>query len=249
MFAPFKSIYMVFLLPPIFFSIYSSARVVDVLNKNQFNEVIKKTGPTIVEFSASWCGVCQAVKRPFEQIALEPEFKNVTFARVDVDQHPNLSKENNIMGVPTFVYLENGNKVNQEIGVINTDSFDKSLRSNLRNNFKIAQAEADVPVPISAQLPQEQVEIDETTIMPTETVPAADDTEAMAPTMPTESTEAPTLIQPTQEEQVAIVMTEEPAEQAGGILANVQNFIMGIINGVIAFITSIFDSIKKLFGY
>jgi hypothetical protein len=44
-------------------------------------------------------------------------------------------------------------------------------------------------------------------------------------------------------------MTEEPAEQAGGILANVQNFIMGIINGVIAFITSIFDSIKKLFGY
>lgn len=248
MFSPFKSIHMFFLLPPLFLSFYSSARVVDVVNKNQFNEVIKKTGPTIVEFSASWCGVCQAVKRPFEQISLEPEFKNVTFARVDVDQHPNLSKEHNIMGVPTFVYLESGNKVNQEIGVINTDNFDQSFRSNLRTNFKIAQAEIPrptngVPSP-ELPFPQEQVEIDETVLIPEDALPT-DETDFTVPTSPTD---VPT-IQPTQEEQVAIVMVEEPAEQAGGFLANIQNFIMTIINGVIAFITSIFDAIKKLFGY
>lgn len=250
-----KYIYTILLLPPLFLSIYcSAARVVEVINQSQFNDVVKNTGPTIVEFSASWCGVCQAVKKPFEEVSVDPEFKNVTFARVDVDQHPNLSKDNNIMGVPTFVYLENGNKINQEIGVINTDNFDQNLRLNLRSNFKLAQADipdtpmtdnvppvmpTDAPMPLQA----EEVEIDET-VIPESAMPTGD--MGAAPTAPVDAT----MMQPTQDEQqqIAIVMAEEPAEQ-GGILANIQNFIMTIINGIIAFFKSIIDAIKGLFGY
>lgn len=259
MFARINYVYTILLLPPLFFAAYSSARFVEVINQTQFtDEVLKNNGPTVVEFSASWCSVCQTVKQPFEQIAIDPEFNRVTFARVDIDQHPVLSKKNNIVGVPTFLYLENGKMVNQEVGVESMNNFDNSLRTNIRTHFKLAQSDmsGDETVqdvisiaPDENPMPFQEGEMHiseataepmggETQMMPEDEMIQVEETDLSAPSS------EDTLIQP---EMATITVEEEPAETSG-LINGVQAFFMAIINGIIGFFTTIINAIKGLFG-
>ncbi len=129
-------------LPTLFFAVSSvHSHVINIKNDQDFKQPVLKDSPAaLVQFSASWCNVCNGVKQPLEEIALEKEFANVTFARVDIDDLRDLSKKHNIMGVPTFVYVENGSTKNQIVGISDMKSFKDDLRKNLRQTFKIAQA-------------------------------------------------------------------------------------------------------------
>ncbi len=115
------------------------AKIIRISDENMYNEALRSNEQLIVEFSADWCSVCNNIKKPFEEIAAEDEFGNVTFAQVDVDKLDSVSKQNGVVGVPTFVYLEKGNKKVEEIGVQNMPTFKEHLRDNLRKTFKVVQ--------------------------------------------------------------------------------------------------------------
>jgi thiol-disulfide isomerase/thioredoxin len=115
------------------------ADLVDIVSIEHYQQVINQKQPTIVKFAADWCGVCQGVKEPFKNIAQEKEFNTINFAQVDVDKMKDLSKQHSIAGVPTFVYMQNGKQINQEVGVQNMVTFDDDLRNNVRTTFKLAQ--------------------------------------------------------------------------------------------------------------
>lgn len=59
----------------------------------------------IVNFSASWCGPCKAMKPQIE--ALEVATPGVKFAYCDVDNAPVQTERFGIMGVPTYIVLTN----------------------------------------------------------------------------------------------------------------------------------------------
>jgi thioredoxin 1 len=133
------------------------AKLIHINDENQYNKELTDNKQTIVKFSAPWCSVCSGIEHPFEEIANEKEFQNVAFVDVNVDKFDNVSKQNGIVGVPTFVYVENGSKKIEEIGVQNMPSFKNHLRDNLRKTFKIAQNTTDMsmvtdqPVDITAE--------------------------------------------------------------------------------------------------
>lgn len=120
------------------------AKIVHITNEDQYNEALKSNKQLIVEFSADWCSVCNNVRAPYEQIANEKEFSQVAFCQVDVDKLDGVSKQNGIVGVPTFVYVENGAKKVEEIGVQNMPAFKDHLRDNLRKTFQLAQNDIDM---------------------------------------------------------------------------------------------------------
>jgi len=122
------------------------AKIIHVSDEAAYNNALKSNQQLIVEFSADWCSVCNNVKKPFEEIANEAEFGDVTFIQVDVDKLDGISKQNGVVGVPTFVYLEKGDKKVEEIGVQNLPAFKDHLRDNLRKTFKVAQ---NAPVDIT----------------------------------------------------------------------------------------------------
>jgi thioredoxin 1 len=122
------------------------AKIIRVADEAAYNEALKNNQRLIVEFSADWCSVCNNVKKPFEEIANEDEFGNVAFIQVDVDKLDSISKQNGVVGVPTFVYLEKGDKKVEEIGVQNLPAFKDHLRDNLRKTFKVVQ---NTPVDIT----------------------------------------------------------------------------------------------------
>lgn len=116
------------------------ANILNIADENQYQqEVVDRHKRVLVKFSADWCSVCNSIQRPFEEVACEDEFCDVTFAQVDVDKLDNVSKQHGIVGVPTFVYMENGSKKVEEIGVNDMQGFKNHLRENLRKTFDVAQ--------------------------------------------------------------------------------------------------------------
>ncbi|PCR99759.1 Thiol-disulfide isomerase and thioredoxin [Lactococcus fujiensis JCM 16395] len=69
-------------------------------------DLVKADGKHVFFFTAGWCGDCNFIKPKMPEIEKEnPEF---TFVEVDRDEYMDLAIEWGIMGIPSFVVIEDG---------------------------------------------------------------------------------------------------------------------------------------------
>jgi thioredoxin 1 len=116
---------------------------VRVTSENEYNRLANNGRPTVIEFSANWCGVCNGIAKPFEELSSEAEFKDITFARVDIDELPELSEKSDIKGVPTFHFFANGRLKKCDVGVKNMGAFKENFRRCLRETLLTAPKTSD----------------------------------------------------------------------------------------------------------
>jgi thioredoxin 1 len=87
------------------------------LNKENFEEIIKNNEKVVVDFWASWCMPCKMVAPIFEKIA--EKYKNeIIFAKLNVDENPDIASEFGIMSIPTFILFKNGEVVGKMVGAM-----------------------------------------------------------------------------------------------------------------------------------
>ena len=72
-------------------------------------------GLTVVDFWASWCGPCRLLSPIVEELA--GELTDVNFAKVNVDDEPDLANRFGINAIPTLVMLKNGEPAAQSVGL------------------------------------------------------------------------------------------------------------------------------------
>ena len=85
------------------------------LTKENFKkEVLEAKEPVLVDFWATWCGPCQMVGPVIEEIA--GEVTDAKICKVDVDENPELAKEDRVMSIPTLMVFKNGEAVKREVG-------------------------------------------------------------------------------------------------------------------------------------
>ncbi len=72
-------------------------------------------GLTVVDFWASWCGPCRLLSPIVEELA--GEMAEVNFAKVNVDDEPDLANQYGINAIPTLVILKGGAQVAQSVGL------------------------------------------------------------------------------------------------------------------------------------
>lgn len=84
------------------------------LTKIDFDEKIK-TGVTLVDFWATWCGPCRAAAPVIEEISVEYEGK-ITVGKVDVDAEPALAGKYGVMSIPTIILFKDGVEVGRQVG-------------------------------------------------------------------------------------------------------------------------------------
>lgn len=63
-------------------------------------------GKNVFCFTADWCGDCRFIKPFFPEI--EKDFPEYTFVEVDRDKYIEIAQMWSIMGIPSFVVVEDG---------------------------------------------------------------------------------------------------------------------------------------------
>ena len=86
------------------------------LTDSNFDKAIIGDTPVIVDFWATWCGPCQFMLPIFERIA--KKYKNLRFARLNVDEAPGISQRYGVYSIPTFIVFNNGEPVDKVMGAI-----------------------------------------------------------------------------------------------------------------------------------
>ena len=69
--------------------------------------VLESAQPTVVDFSASWCGPCRALAPVIEGLASDYADR-VTVAKVDIDDSPGLAARYGVRSVPTVMLFAAG---------------------------------------------------------------------------------------------------------------------------------------------
>ena len=102
------------------------SKLIEVDANNFKTEVLDAQVPVMVDFSATWCGPCRALKPVLEGISAEANgrFKVVM---VDIDNSQDLATEHKITSVPTLLVFKNGQTVNRLVGLQSKENLLKAL--------------------------------------------------------------------------------------------------------------------------
>ncbi|MEE6176879.1 thioredoxin family protein [Mycobacterium sp. 050134] len=88
---------------------------------------LSQTGPTIVHFSAVWCGPCAAVRRVVDQVCAD--LPGVSHVEIDIDANPAAAKQLSVLSLPTtFIFDTEGRQRYRSSGVPKVADLRESLR-------------------------------------------------------------------------------------------------------------------------
>lgn len=76
---------------------------------------LSTSGPTVVHFSATWCGPCAGVRRVVEQVCAD---LGVAHVEIDLDTNPGAARKFSVLSLPTtFVFDSDGRQRYRTAGV------------------------------------------------------------------------------------------------------------------------------------
>ncbi|MDE6441462.1 MAG: thioredoxin [Clostridia bacterium] len=89
--------------------------MVEQINKDKFDELLKGDKPVVCDFFATWCGPCKMLAPVMEQVSEQFDGKAV-FVKVDIDKEPELSIRYGIMSIPLVSVFKNGEEAGKSLG-------------------------------------------------------------------------------------------------------------------------------------
>ena len=103
------------------------SKVVHYAGENFENETLVKSGVTLVDFFATWCGPCQMLGPVLDELSDNVDYKIV---KVDVDQASDLAAQFRVRSVPTMVIFKDGQPVETLVGFMTQDEINKKVEAN-----------------------------------------------------------------------------------------------------------------------
>lgn len=91
-------------------------------------EVLKSDLPVLVDFWAPWCGPCKAMNPIMEELEQMYAGK-VKLVKMNVDENMDIPGKFNVMSIPTFIIVKNGNVISQFVGARSKADMQKELDS------------------------------------------------------------------------------------------------------------------------
>ena len=85
--------------------------------------VLESSTPTIVDFSAGWCGPCKMLS-PRLDAAVAATAGKVNLASVDIDEMSDLALYHDVQAVPTVLGMKDGKVVDKFVGLVDEDQLE-----------------------------------------------------------------------------------------------------------------------------
>jgi thioredoxin 1 len=89
--------------------------VIELTDATFDQELGSDPGLTVVDFWAPWCGPCRMVAPVIQELAEEMEGE-VRFAKVNVDESPEIAQRFQVRSIPTIGFFMGGEAVGAVVG-------------------------------------------------------------------------------------------------------------------------------------
>lgn len=93
----------------------------EATNENFATDVLGSEVPVLVDFWAEWCMPCKMIAPILEELSGEYDGK-LTIARLDVDAHPSVASDYDVVSIPSLLLFKNGELVRRHVGAAPRDA-------------------------------------------------------------------------------------------------------------------------------
>jgi len=94
-------------------------------------EVLQSLIPVFVDFWAPWCGPCQMMGPLVEELTSEFSGDKIKIGKLNVDDNPATAGKYEVLSIPTFLILKNGQVVDQLIGGVGKEKLKTFIEKNI----------------------------------------------------------------------------------------------------------------------
>ncbi len=95
-----------------------------------FSEIINSEKPTLVDFSAEWCGPCKMMAPILKELS-EKIGDKARILKVDIDKNPQVSKHYHVQSVPTLILFKKGEIKWRQSGVVQSNMLAEIINKNV----------------------------------------------------------------------------------------------------------------------
>ena len=86
------------------------------ITDREFDDAINEPGEVLVEFYSTFCPPCKTLDPILETVSQDPG--EVTFLKINIDEHPNGASRHRVTSVPTLVLYSFGFEKKRHVGLI-----------------------------------------------------------------------------------------------------------------------------------
>lgn len=103
--------------------------MVQKINQEEFDELLKGDQPVVCDFYATWCGPCKMLAPVMEEVS--EQFSGAKFVKVDVDENMELAARYGVMSIPLVAVFKGGEMVEKSLGYMTKDEAVDFFNENL----------------------------------------------------------------------------------------------------------------------
>jgi thioredoxin 1 len=104
------------------------SKYIEITEENMEETI--KSGVSLVDFWAPWCGPCRMISPIIDQLADEYEGK-ANICKVNTEEQQELTMKNQVRSVPTILFYKDGEVVDQLIGATSKAALEEKINKYL----------------------------------------------------------------------------------------------------------------------